>query len=152
MGNDKLDDDLASPEFQHGVDHLFWELVERSGDRVYIRLFAADDRPYLAEFNCTSYGQEPIECRFVDPATHQCVESAWPHGNGTFEQWIKFKSPNLFVCWDQDAAGLRHHPEWRDRKAWTRTKNEITAYLNFLRELLNLPIRGYQRQLPSTPT
>ena len=151
MGTDKLDSDLASPEFKHGVEQLFWEFVDRTGDVVYIRLIAPDESVYLGQFNCVKYGQEPIECKFVDPVTRQCIESAWPRGNTTFEQWIKFKSPHLFICWDQDAAGLKHHADWRDRKAWTKTQNQIVAYLNFLREILNVPMRGYQRQPRSTP-
>lgn len=151
MGVDKLDSDLASLEFKHGVEQLFWEFVERTEDIVYIRLVSPDERVYLGQFNCVKYGDEPIECKFVDPVTRQCIESAWPRGNTTFEQWIKFKSPHLFICWDQDAAGLRHHADWRDRKAWMKTQNQIVAYLNFLREILNLPVRGYQRQPRSTP-
>ncbi|MBI3477352.1 MAG: hypothetical protein HY010_16590 [Acidobacteria bacterium] len=147
---DKLESDLASPEFCHGVDQLFWELVDASGIIVYIRLFAPDDRSYLARFTCESYAEEPIDCKFVDSVTRQCVETAWPQGNATFEQWIKFKDPHLFVCWEQDAGGIKQHPDWRDRKAWMKTRNPIVAYLNFLRELLNLPTRGYTRQPHST--
>ena len=147
--DDKLKVDLNSPEFQHGVDQLFWKLVDVVGNQVYVCLLAPDDRCYLARFTCEKYGEEPVDCKFVDPTTRECVEAAWPRGNGTFEQWIKFKHPNLFVCWEQDATGLVHHPEWKVRKAWARTKNPIVAYLNFLRERLNLPMWGYDRQPPS---
>lgn len=146
---DKLKCDLASPEFRHGVEQLFWELVGVSGVVVYIRLFAPDERSYLARLTCDGYDAEPIDCKFVDHATRQCVETAWPRGDAIFEQWIKFRHPNLFICWEQDAGGLIHHPEWRVRKAWMKTKNPIVAYLNFLRELLHLPVRGYTRLTPS---
>ncbi len=151
MEGDKLALDLASPEFRHGVEQRFWELVERADETVYVRLFAPDDREYLAQLRCEKYGDEPIEGKFVDPETRACVESAWPIGNPTFEQWVKFKSPNLFICWDQDADAVSRHQEWRPRKAWLKTTNQIVAYLNFLRELLNVPARGYQRQ-PASPT
>lgn len=147
---DKLRADLASPDFLHGVDQLFWEPVEVCGNVVYIRVFAPDERSYLAQFTCERYGEEPIDCKFVDPTTRQCIESAWPRGNGTFEQWIKFKHPHLFICWEQDATGLIHHAEWRVRRAWMKTINPIVAYLNFLRERLNLPMLGYDRRPPST--
>jgi hypothetical protein len=147
---DRLDADLGSPEFRHGVDQLFWDLVECSGAVVYIRLFAPDDRSYLARFTCESYREEPIDCKFVDPDTHECVEAAWPRGDAAFEQWIKFKQPHLFICWEQDAGGIKQHPDWRPRKAWMKTNNPIVAYLNFLREMLHLPMRGYTRQPRST--
>jgi hypothetical protein len=148
-GEDKLRNDLESPEFSHGADQLFWALVERTGAVVYVRVFAPDDRTYLARFTCEKYGEEPIDCKFVDSASRQCVESAWPQGDAAFEQWIKFKAPHLFICWDQDASGIRHHEDWRPRKAWMKTTNPIVTYLNFLRERLNLPIHGYRRQPPS---
>jgi hypothetical protein len=143
---DRLDEDLTSPEFQHGVDQLFWELVDRSGSLVFVRLFAPDGRSYLVRFACEKYAEQPLDGRFVDEQTRVCIESAWPRGNAVFEQWIKFKSPHLFICWDQDAGGISHHENWRPLKAWLKTQNPIVAYLNFLREMLNLPARGYQRQ------
>jgi len=143
---DKLETDLGSPEFGHGVGQFFWELVERSGTVVYIRLLAPDDRTFLARFTCENYGDEPIDCKFVDPDTRECIEAAWPRGDAVFEQWIKFKHPHLFICWEQDADGIKHHEEWRARKAWLKTTSPIVAYLNFLRELLYLPVRGYTRQ------
>jgi len=149
---DKLGADLISAEFTHGVDQQFWKLIERIGDIVYIRLFAPDDRSYLARFTCTKYGAEPIDCKFVDSETRQCIEAAWPRGNDIFERWIKFKHPHLFICWEQDAGGLTHHPEWRERKAWMKATNQIVAYLNFLRELLHLPVRGYDRLPASKPS
>jgi hypothetical protein len=147
---DKLIEDLSSPEFQHGVDQLFWELVDRSDAAVFVRLFAPDQRNYLARFTCEKYGEQPLDCKFVDEQSRACVESAWPRGNATFEQWIKFRSPHLFICWDQDASGISHHENWRPLKAWLKTKNPMVAYLNFLREMLNLPSKGYQRQRRST--
>ena len=149
---DKLDAALASPEFVHGIDQLFWELVERSGDVVYMRLLAPDDRSYLARFTCEKYGEEPIDCKFVDSQTRACTEAAWPKGDPAFEQWIKFRHPHLFICWEQDAGGIKQHPDWRQRKAWMKTKNPIISNLNFLREMLHLPIRGYTRLSLSTPT
>ena len=43
----------------------FWELVERADETVYVRLFAPDDREYLAQLWCEKYGDEPIEGKFV---------------------------------------------------------------------------------------
>jgi len=146
----KLESDLASHEFRHGVEQHFWELVEKSGLVVYIRLFASDDRSYLGRFTCVSYGDEPIDCKFVDDENRECVASAWPRGDTRFEQWIKFKPEHLFICWDQDATAINnHHQDWRQRKAWTKSTNQIVAYLNFLRKLLHLPENGYSRQPPS---
>ena len=145
---DKLGGDLESTEFRHGVDQSFWGMAHRTDAAVYVRLFAPDDRSYLACFTCENYGEEPLDCKFVDTGTHECMEAAWPRGDAAFEQWIKFKHPNLFICWEQDAGGLKHHPEWRVRKAWMKSKNPIVTYLNFLRERLWLPMHGYLHQAP----
>lgn len=145
---EKLTTDLNSPEFLHGTGQRFWELVEQSGMVIFICLYAADKRGYIARFDCDSYGAEPIACRFVDTATRQCVASAWPQGNSTFEQWVKFREGNLFICWDQDRLGISHHPDWRCRKAWSKHPNQIVSYLDFLRRLLHLPILGYLQQTP----
>ncbi|MBZ5631465.1 MAG: hypothetical protein LAO06_21635 [Acidobacteriia bacterium] len=135
-----------SAEFKHGVAHLFWELVERAGAVVWVRMFAPDGRTYLVRLSCEKYGEEPIDGKFVDESTRACVESAWPTGNAVFEQWIKFKAGNLFICWDQDAGGIGHHQDWRPRRAWQKNEIQIVAYLNFLREMLHLPARGYDRR------
>ena len=142
---ERLIADLESAEFKHGVRQGFWKKVEQEGSLLYVRVLAADDRAYLAQLDCTGYGEDPIACRFVDPATRQCVATAWPQGNGTFGQWIKFQDGNLFICWDQDRLGIGHHQEWRGKRAWTRSHNQLVAYLDFLRQMLHVPARGYTR-------
>lgn len=144
--------DLESKEFEHGVHQRFWELVERAEWFVYVRLYAADDRTYIIELDCTNYGEEPIRGRFVAEKSRECRSDAWPHGNAAFGQWVKFKDPELFICWDQDRDGIRHHAEWRQRKAWAKQKNQLVAYLDFLRSLLHLEAKGYDRQVESFPT
>lgn len=145
----RLLEDLAAPTFSHGVEQGFWELVEFSGWIAHVGLHAPDGRSYMAELTCTGYGDEPILGRFVDPTTRQCVASAWPTGNGTFNGWVKFSGNDLFICWDQDREGIQRHQEWKGRRAWTRNPNQIVGYLDFLRGLLHIPARGYQRQIPS---
>lgn len=145
-----LTDDLSSTEFQHGVRQQFWELLKQDLDTetVYVRLRAPDDRSYVIAFLCNHYGEQAIDGRFVDSETLQCVASAWPQGDAAFEQWIKFKDApgHLFICWDQDRSGIGHHQEWALRKAWKRSKNQLVAYLDFLRQLLWIPARGYLRK------
>jgi hypothetical protein len=148
---DDLIRDINSEEFQHGVSQGFWEFQERSDWLLYVILRAPDDCEYLARLDCSSYGDEPILGQFVDLKTRQCIASAWPKGDSVFAQWVKFEPGNLFLCWDQDRAGIKHHPDWRERRAWTKKRNQLVAYLNFLRELLHLPRHGYQRQDQPTP-
>lgn len=145
----RLLDDLGSVAFVRGVEQGFWEPAEVHEWIVYVRLHAPDGRTFLGEFDCTGYGDEPIRCQFVDPDAHQRIPSAWPRGNGVFNGWVKFSGTELFVCWDQDREGIRHHPAWRDRRAWTRKPNQIVAYLDFLRQLLHVPARGYEHRTPS---
>jgi hypothetical protein len=149
---DRLGADLASPTFQHGVDQGFWGFLSRDEFIVRVCLFAPDERSFHIELNCTSYGDEPIAGRFVN-AAGQSVPEAWPCGNPTFEQWIKFRGTDRFICWDQDRIAVnQHHQDWKGRKAWKKKNNQIVTYLNFLRELLHLPARGYDRQpLETTP-
>lgn len=142
---DKLAGDLESAEFQHGCDQGFWELVHRDGMSVFVRLNAPDGRHYLLKLDCSGYGDEPIAGQFVDN-DRRCVNSAWPKGNSTFEQWVKFKDANPFICWPQDRIAIDvHHRDWRAAKSWTTKKNQLVAYINFLRELLHYPARGYER-------
>jgi hypothetical protein len=143
-----LSEDLASAQFQHGVTQRFWDLVRRDADTVYIRLHAPDDRSYVIRLLCSDYGNQPLDGCFVDPSTFQCVAQAWPQGNATFEQWIKFKDQpgNLFICWDQDRRGNSTHPGWLVNKAWQRNKNQLVGYVDFLRQLLWIPSMGYERK------
>lgn len=143
---DRLSEDLASLEFQRGFEQQFWQLESRNDHLVFVWLIAADERRFLAVLDCTSYGDEPILGRFIDPETRQCSSSAWPVGNAQFEQWIKFKGTPLFICWDQDREGLNHHGDWRARQSWKRNPNQLVAYLDFLRQMLHLPSRGYERR------
>ena len=41
--SDRLEQDLKSPEFLHGVAQGFWELSERDGNTVYVLLHAPMD-------------------------------------------------------------------------------------------------------------
>lgn len=141
-----LAEDLASEAFEHGVAQRFWELARRDGDVVYVRLYAPDERNYLIRLACDSYGAQAIHGGFVDPVSLQCVASAWPQGDSIFSQWMKFAGDNLFICWDQDRGGISHHQEWFARNAWKRGGNQLVAYLDFLRQMLWLPARGYNRK------
>jgi len=137
----KLEQDLASAEFAHGVHQRFWELVEHTDAILFIRMYAADGSSYLLSLNAASYGGEPLEGRFVDFESRQVVASAWPQGNSVFEQWVKFKN-DFFICWQEDRAGIRQHPEWRALEEWKKP-NQLVSYLNFVRRLLHLKSRGY---------
>lgn len=135
--------DIASEEFTHYVTQGFWEWLETSGSLLYVRLFAADDRTYVMQLDCSSYGTEPIWGRFVEEGTYRCVPTAWPRGNATFEQWVKHEQ--MFICWDQDRGGLTHHTDWRALQAWKKKPNQIVAYLVFMISLLHTPAKGYTR-------
>jgi hypothetical protein len=139
---DRLAADLLSSEIAHGVQQDFWRLEGRDGMRVYVRLFASDGTPYLMELECTGYGDEPIAGRFVNDK-HECVGGAWPRGNGTFLQWVKFDPPHLFICWTEDRLGIAQHQEWRALQAWKKHPNQMYAYLDFVRKLLHVPSFGY---------
>ena len=141
--------DLKSAEFQHGVSQRFWELLERVDWLVYVHLYAPDDRSYTVELDCSKYGDEPIRARFIDAKTRECRVEAWPRGNGKFAGWIKFEGTELFVCWDQDRAGIQHHGEWRQKEAWKKKGNQLVAYLDFLRRLLHVEAMGYERRQTS---
>jgi len=140
-----LEADLRSADFLHGIEQGFWTFVDRAGARVYMRLYAADGRSYLLELECTRYGDEALLGSFVTEDSHQCVAAAWPRGNGVFQQWIKPDPGNLFICWDQDRAGIGHHGNWRSNEAWKKTGNPLVSYLDFMRQLLNNLMRGYER-------
>lgn len=148
---ERLIADLEAEEFQHGVHQRFWKVVERSGTLIYLCLYAPDSREYLMELECSSYGEEPILGRFVDPTTKHCVSSAWPRGDSTFAGWVKFEGTDLFICWPQDRGGIQRHPEWRQFTAWKNHHNQIFAYLDFIRTLLHVRARGYQRKAPDNP-
>lgn len=142
--------DLESAEFQHGASQNFWDFLERVDWLVYVRLYASDDRSFTIELDCSNYCEDPIRGRFVDPVTRQCRAEFWPRGNGMFSGWIKFEGSELFICWDQDRAGIQHHGEWRRQEAWKKQKNQIVAYLDFLRRLLHVEAMGYQRRQTGT--
>jgi hypothetical protein len=145
-GTDRLGNDLASPEFLHGVDQGFWEFVSREGDQVFILIHAPDGRNFLARMDCDHYWEEAIGCLFVDGATRQVVAAAWPDGNGTFGQWVKFQATPHFICWPQDRYGIERHQEWKNLRAWQKRPNQIVGYLEFLHRLLYLPASGYSRK------
>ena len=135
--NEQLLDDIGSQEFTHYVDQEFWKLLKTSEFLVYVRLFAPDDKTYVMQLDCSSYGDEPILGQFVDEVTKQCVTTAWPRGNSNFEKWIK--PDHMFICWDQDRAGITHHADWRALQAWKKKPNQIVAYLDFMTRLLRMP-------------
>jgi len=143
----QLEEDLLSTEVQHGVVQQFWKFVDRAADVLFFELAARGGAKYLIRLDCVGYGAEPIDGKFVDASTRACVAAAWPRGNSVFEQWVKFKDNTLFICWDQDRSGVAHHGEWGPRKAWTRGKNQLFRYLDFMRGLLNLPSLGYLPQV-----
>jgi hypothetical protein len=148
-GDDQLALDLTSDRFEHGVRQQFWKLVERVGSKVYMRMFAPDERSYVLELDCADYGAEPIRGRFVDEKTRQCVTEAWPRGNATFEGWVKYAPGNFFICWQQDRGGLQHHPDWRPLQAWKKP-NQVVNYLDFVCKLLHRPAMGYTRATQTT--
>src|SRR5262245_26336117 len=110
--NANLQRDLASEEFAHGVRQGFWELIDQTETKLFIRMYAPDESSYLLSLACDCYGDEPLEGRFVDPETRQVVASAWPQGNAVFEQWVKFRNDH-FICWREDRGGIRHHFDWK---------------------------------------
>ena len=143
--------DLVSPEFQYGVEEGFWGPPERHGDTVYVTLYAPDGSSFMAQLDCSGYWEQPIRCLFVNPDTKRVDMAFWPKGNQVFEQWVKFRTlpPNKpFICWDQDRGGIDigNHAPWLALKKWQSEKNQIVAYLNFLRKLLHLEGNGYLRQ------
>ena len=135
---------LASPEFERGVSEEFWDLRQVSESTLYVAMFASDGEQYVLELQCDSYGAEPIRGRFVDPESLVCVSSAWPTGNGIFAGWFKWDPQNFFICWPGDRGGVMHHPEWRALEHWRKTSNQLVQYLEFIRQCLTLPARGYQ--------
>ena len=140
---ERLGRDLASPEFAAHVEQGFWSFVERDKDTVYVLLHAPDGRKFLARLECDNYWNEPIRCTFVAPQDRQSEPKAWPDGNAYFERWIKFKGTPWFICWPQDRQGIEHHKEWTALKAWQKKPNQLVAYLDFLRQMLHVPSRGY---------
>lgn len=139
-----LDAALASAEFAHGERQGFWHLVERRGEVLYVEVFAYDGVTYVLELQCDRYGFEPIRGRFVNSKTFTCQTEAWPRGDGTFGGWFKWDAANLFICWPGDRGGVEHHAEWRPLQHWRKTKNQLVQYLEFIRQSLTLPARGYR--------
>ncbi len=141
---DDLGRALDSPAFAFGVSMGHWKLLRRDGDRLVVEFTAADGSTYQMLLECQNYGEAAIGGRFVDPATRMPTVAAWPRGNATFQQWVKFTG-ELFICWDQDRFGIERHPDWNYRKAWTTaTPNQLVAYLTFIARLLNSPSMGYE--------
>ncbi len=141
---DKLEELLVAPEFAHGVHQEFWRLIERRGDWAYVEVWASDGDSYIVELECDRLEAEPIRCRFVDPHTYECRSEAWPKGNNVFEGWFKSTPGNYFICWPKDRGGVEQHAEWRPQAAWRGSKNQVVQHLEFIRQCLMLPARGYQ--------
>ncbi|HEY6329642.1 MAG TPA: hypothetical protein VI756_09895 [Blastocatellia bacterium] len=146
-----LRQDLASADYIHGVEQGFWRIVDQLGSVLYFELFAPDGMVYVLELGCAFYGIDALQGRFVDRPRGVCVCSAWPRGNATFNQWIKFADVEPFICWDQDRVGIQHHQQdWANRKAWQKSKNQLVTYLDFLRALLHVEAKGYARRRRET--
>ena len=141
--DDQLQRDLESEEFQHGVEQCFWALLERKDHLVYISFKARDRATYVMQLDCTSYGNQAIGGKFIDPQTRACVSNAWPQGNGTFGGWVKWDANNLFICWPGDRFGIAHHQEWASQRLWDRPPNSIVSYTTFIRGLLWNRAWGY---------
>lgn len=137
---------LNSPEFERGISQEFWELQEVVRHLVYVVMTARDGERYHLELQCDSYGSEPIRGRFVDSGSLACVSTAWPTGNATFAGWFKWSPNELFICWPGDRGGIEHHADWRALQHWCKTSNQLVQYLEFIRQCLTLPARGYQPQ------
>lgn len=142
--SDALDLLLAAREFTDGVDQEFWRLIERRGERLYLEVWAHDGVSYVLELECDRLEAEPIRGRFVDPDTFESRADAWPRGNETFAGWFKWTPNDLFICWPKDRGGVAHHAEWRPQAAWRGSKNQVLQHLEFIRQCLMLPARGYQ--------
>lgn len=143
---DRLAADLASAAFQNGITQKLWELIARSGNSLDVHIAAPDSGWYLLLLDCNNYWEQAIWGQFIDPKTRQCVASAWPVGDGTFQQWIKCTPGNLFICWDQDRIGISKHSEWAHKKSWQKRQNQVVSYLDFIHTLLWLPKFGYSRR------
>lgn len=143
-----LETDLASELFREGVEQGFWSSPDRESNRVFITIFAADGKSFLARLDCSSYGDQPIRCEFVNPKTRQVDMAYWPQGNDVFVRWVKFNHNPPFICSPQDRGGIDvgNHSEWRTLKQWHKTPNQIVSYLDFLRQLLHVESLGYLRQ------
>lgn len=148
--DDALGADLKSEEFRRGEQRGFWRLVERVGIRVYVEAIAWNDDTFVIELTCDGYREEPCLGKFVDAKTHACISEAWPRGNDAFGGWFKWEPAHLFICWPGDRGGIAHHSDWRARQHWKKTPNPLVQYLEFIRECLTIPGRGYQPR-PSLP-
>lgn len=138
--------DIVSAAFQNGVNQNLWELVARVNNAVDVRIAAPDSTWYLLLLDCTNYWDQAILGQFIDPHTRQCNASAWPQGDGIFQQWIKCTPGNLFICWDQDRIGISKHPDWAFHKSWQKKSNQLVSYLEFIHTRLWLPRYGYSRR------
>jgi hypothetical protein len=141
---DAIDVDVASTEVTEGEARGFWRFVRRDGDLAYFEVFAWNDDSYLLALTCDQYRTEPLLGRFVDPKTLQCTSGAWPQGDGQFGGWFKWQQEHLFICWPADRGGIKHHPEWKDKRYWASTNNPIHQYLEFIRKCLNVKAHGYK--------
>jgi hypothetical protein len=135
---------LTSPEVQRGQSSGFWKFLDRDEDVLYFEMYAWDGDSYVIQLTCDRYGDEAIRGLFVDPASRKCTVEAWPHGDGTFTGWFKYGSNDFFICWPGDRGGIERHGEWRGHQYWKKERNQLHQYLEFIRQCLNLPARGYQ--------
>jgi hypothetical protein len=143
QGQDQLERDLRSTEFQHGVEQRFWALLDRDLDIVCVKFFSRDDEAYVMRLECDGYGQQAIGGKFVDPITRACVSPAWPCGNQRFGDWVKWQPGNLFICWPGDRYGIVHHPDWASHQLWKRPPSPVVMYADFIRRLLWNKSWGY---------
>jgi hypothetical protein len=140
---DRLDEFLAGPDISWGANQEFWRFIERIDERLYFEVWAFDGDTYILELACDCLETEPIRGRFVEPKSYECQMGAWPKGNNVFEGWFKWTPGNFFICWPKDRGGIEHHPEWRQQALWRNSKNQVFQHLEFVRQCLMLPARGY---------
>lgn len=140
---DRLDQLLGAPAIAWGAEQGFWRFIERIDHRVFFEVWAHDGDSYVLELECDRLGAEPLRGRFVTPNTYECREDAWPKGNEIFQGWFKWTPENFFICWPKDRGGIEHHTEWRAQASWRNTKNQVLQHLEFIRQCLSLPSRGY---------
>lgn len=136
-----LASDLASIPFAEGVDHKYWNLVEREGVVATFEIQSRNKRSVAVRLDCAGYpGVAPTGQLWSLATGLPLAEEFWPTGNRASEVF----NPN----WSRQFGGAFYFPY--DRKAqpghegwsgvhpgyvWDPTKS-IVDVLNLLREVL----------------